>query len=281
MRSTRRNPIYERTPRAASSLGQSVAPIRRPASHISHCAGSSNPQPLRGHRHNARLPRRTRQGRDQRRGACPGRRGRRQAAVPASTSSRGTQQSGRRSGPDASALAWPRTQLSCCGRRTAACPDDAQAELREPDVRRRTAALMRHRATGSPRMQPRGRRERCRRRGVVRASRSATHGRAARWPTPPGGDSLNAPGLRWPGLPPRGAPISPAIGLRWSCCLRESDRALAAAELGSKRADRLKSDGRPEYAPMSEAIVGTAAGRLASEQRGNLSDRDFALVVCG
>jgi hypothetical protein len=39
--------------------------------------------------------------------------------------------------------------------------------------------------------------------------------------------------------------------------------------------------GGPEYAPMSEAIVGTAAAGCYREQRGNSSDRDFALVVCG
>jgi hypothetical protein len=36
------------------------------------------------------------------------------------------------------------------------------------------------------------------------------------------------------------------------------------------------------HAPMSEAIVGTATGQAGyREQRGDLSNRDFALVLCG
>jgi hypothetical protein len=36
-----------------------------------------------------------------------------------------------------------------------------------------------------------------------------------------------------------------------------------------------------EHAPMSEAIVGTATGQLAIASNAELSDRDFALVLCG
>ena len=76
----------------------------------------------------------------------------------------------------------------------------------------------------------------------------------------------DAHGLRRPRLLLRGAPISPAIG-SGRAAARESDRAQAASELESKRADRRHCDRTPRGGSVDARSPKSASGRLPSRLR--------------